>query len=81
MGKVYEKEQLLKERELADLEKKMGGLKTLKKLPNALVVVDIGEHDGMVREARTSERRWSRSPIPIQIPLSLIIRSRPMTDL
>ncbi len=50
--KYTKKEQLLKERELADLEKKMGGLKTLKKLPNALVVVDIGEHDGMVREAK-----------------------------
>ena len=51
-AKYTKKEQLLKERELADLEKKMGGLKILKKLPNALVVVDIGEHDGMVREAR-----------------------------
>lgn len=51
-NKYTKREQLLKERELADLEKKMGGLKKLKAIPNVLVIVDIGEHDGAVREAR-----------------------------
>ena len=50
--KYPKKEQVLFARELASLETKMGGLKSLKKLPDALIVVDIGEHFSAVREAR-----------------------------
>jgi len=46
------KEQLLISRDIERLEKKMGGMKTLKKIPHALLIVDIGEHMAAVREAK-----------------------------
>ncbi|MCR4322617.1 MAG: 30S ribosomal protein S2 [Candidatus Azambacteria bacterium] len=49
--KYSKKEQLLMSREIETLEKKMGGIKTLKKKPDALVVIDIDEHLSAVREA------------------------------
>lgn len=52
LEKYTKKEQLLIDRELEDLEKKMGGLKSLKKLPDALIIVDIEEHITALREAR-----------------------------
>ena len=51
LEKYTKKEQLMIDRELEDLEKKMGGLKTLKQLPNALIMVDIEEHSTALREA------------------------------
>ncbi|MBI1755315.1 30S ribosomal protein S2 [Candidatus Azambacteria bacterium] len=50
--KYPKKEQVLLVREIESLEKKMGGLKQLKKLPDALIVVDIDEHISAVREAK-----------------------------
>lgn len=50
--KYPKKEQVLLVREIESLEKKMGGLKQLKKLPDALLVIDIEAHASAVREAR-----------------------------
>lgn len=52
LAKYSKKEQLLMSREIESLEKKMGGIKMLKKKPDALVIVDIGEHVSAVREAK-----------------------------
>lgn len=52
LEKYTKKEQLLIDRELEDLEKKMGGLKGLKQMPQALLIVDIEEHITVVREAK-----------------------------
>ena len=50
--KYSKKEQLLMAREIESLEKKMGGIKALKKKPDALVIIDIDEHISAVREAK-----------------------------
>lgn len=50
--KYSKKEQTVFAEELAALERKMGGMKTLKKIPDALFIVDIAEHISAVREAR-----------------------------
>lgn len=50
--KYPKKEQVLLVREIESLEKKMGGLKQLKKLPDALVIVDIEAHSSAVQEAK-----------------------------
>ncbi len=52
LAKYSKKEQLLMAREIESLEKKMGGIKTLKKKPDALVIIDIDEHISAVREAK-----------------------------
>ena len=52
LEKYSKKEQLLMTREIESLEKKMGGIKALKKKPDALVIVDIDEHIAAVREAK-----------------------------
>ncbi len=49
--KYPKKEQVLLVREIESLERKMGGLKLLKKLPDVLILVDIDGHDAAVREA------------------------------
>lgn len=54
LEKYTKKEQLMIDRELEDLEKKMGGLKALKKIPQALLIVDIEEHITIVREAKAT---------------------------
>lgn len=51
-AKHTKKEQLLIARDIERLERKMGGMKTVKKLPDALIIVDIGEHESAVREAK-----------------------------
>jgi len=50
--KYPKKEQVLLSREIESLEKKMGGLKQMKKLPEALLIIDIEAHASAVREAR-----------------------------
>lgn len=50
--KYSKKEQLIMSREIEALEKKMGGIKMLKKKPDALVIIDIDEHMAAVREAK-----------------------------
>lgn len=52
LAKYSKKEQLLMTREIESLEKKMGGIKALKKKPDALVIIDIDEHISAVREAK-----------------------------
>lgn len=52
LAKYSKKEQLLMSREIESLEKKMGGIKALKKKPDALVLIDIDEHIAAVREAK-----------------------------
>ena len=52
LAKYSKKEQLIMAREIEKLEEKMGGIKNLKKVPEALVIIDIGEHDAAVREAK-----------------------------
>jgi small subunit ribosomal protein S2 len=48
---LTKKERLLKAREIAKLEKIFGGISTLEKLPDMLVVVDTKREAGAVREA------------------------------
>lgn len=52
LAKYSKKEQLLMAREIETLEEKMGGIKMLKKIPDALLIIDIGEHEAAVREAK-----------------------------
>jgi len=50
---VYtKKERGLIDKELSDLEKRFSGIVSMKKLPNALLVIDSKEEDSAVREAR-----------------------------
>ncbi len=51
-AKYTKKEQHEKEEELAKLEKKFAGLKNIKKLPDAIFIVDPGLHQTAVREAK-----------------------------
>ena len=46
------KEQLLISRDIERLDKKMGGMRMVKKMPDVLLVVDIAEHLSAVREAK-----------------------------
>lgn len=46
------KEQLLISRDIERLDKKMGGMRMVKKIPDVLLIVDIAEHLAAVREAR-----------------------------
>lgn len=49
--KYTKKERVLIDREIADLETKFGGISSLERLPDALVVVDTRAEDAAVREA------------------------------
>jgi len=51
LDKYSKKEQAVLNRELESFERKLGGIKTLKKLPNAMLVIDIGDHKAGVLEA------------------------------
>lgn len=51
LGKYTKKEQLGFEKEIIDLSKNFEGLKSFKKLPEAIFVVDSATHDWVVREA------------------------------
>ncbi|MBI4294144.1 MAG: 30S ribosomal protein S2 [Betaproteobacteria bacterium] len=50
--KMSKKEGLKFQRELAKLQRSLGGIKNLEGLPDALFVVDVGYHKGAVAEAR-----------------------------
>lgn len=51
LKKYTKKEQMLFEKELKDLEKKMGGIKNLVKLPDIVFIIDINKHKIALREA------------------------------
>lgn len=50
--KMSKKEGLKFQRELAKLQRSLGGIKNLEGLPDALFVIDVGYHKGAVAEAR-----------------------------
>ncbi|MFA5520331.1 MAG: 30S ribosomal protein S2 [Castellaniella sp.] len=50
---MSKKEGLMFERELAKLNKSIGGIKDMARLPDALFVIDVGYHKIAVAEART----------------------------
>jgi translation elongation factor Ts/ribosomal protein S2 len=51
IDKLTKKEALMKRREIDKLEKTLGGIKNLTRLPDALVVIDVGFEDIAVKEA------------------------------
>jgi small subunit ribosomal protein S2 len=51
LEKLTKKEALMKTREIDKLEKTLGGIKKLNRLPDALFVVDVGYEDIAVKEA------------------------------
>lgn len=51
VDKMSKKEGLLFQREVAKLQKSIGGIKDMNGLPDALFVVDVGYHKGAVTEA------------------------------
>jgi len=51
LDKLTKKEGLMKRREIAKLDKTLGGIKKLNRLPDALFVVDVGYEDTAVKEA------------------------------
>lgn len=51
IDKLTKKEALMKRREVEKLEKTLGGIKNLNRLPDALVVIDVGYEDIAVKEA------------------------------
>jgi small subunit ribosomal protein S2 len=50
--KMSKKEGLKFQREMAKLQRSLGGIKNLEGLPDALFVIDVGYHRGAVAEAR-----------------------------
>mgnify|MGYP001592812689 CR=1 FL=1 len=52
LEKYTKKEQLDMENEMKDLNKKIGGIKFLKKHPDAIFIVDAGEHSITIAEAK-----------------------------
>lgn len=55
LTKYTKKEQMLFEKELKDLEEKFGGIKTLKKLPDVIFIVNTKQHETAVREANKTK--------------------------
>lgn len=51
--RLTKKEALLKTREIERLNKRMGGIKTLRRLPDALFIVDVSREANAVKEANT----------------------------
>ena len=51
VDKMSKKEGLMFQREVAKLQKSIGGIKDMNGLPDALFVVDVGYHKGAVTEA------------------------------
>jgi small subunit ribosomal protein S2 len=51
--RLSKKEQLLNQRERAKLERSLGGIKDMERIPDALFVIDVGFHKIAVTEART----------------------------
>jgi len=54
LKKYKKKEQLMFEREIEDLEEKVGGISTLSKLPEAIIVFDVRNELTAVKEASRS---------------------------
>jgi len=54
-GKYTKKEQILLQRELGNLEEMYGGISTLEKLPEALIVLDCKESKTALREAKVKD--------------------------
>ena len=52
LNKLNKKERLERERERDRLERSLGGIKDMPRLPDALFVIDVGEEDIAVAEAR-----------------------------
>ncbi|HVV15292.1 MAG TPA: 30S ribosomal protein S2 [Candidatus Paceibacterota bacterium] len=52
LGKFTKLERLLIDREITELDLMFGGLRGMNKLPDAVVVIDPRQEDGVVREAR-----------------------------
>lgn len=50
--RMSKKEALMFERELAKLEKSIGGIRNMTEIPDALFVVDVGYHDIAITEAK-----------------------------
>ncbi|MCW1970487.1 MAG: 30S ribosomal protein S2 [Anaerolineae bacterium] len=51
--RLTKKEALLKTREIERLNKRMGGIKNLRKLPDVLFIVDVGREGNAVKEANS----------------------------
>ncbi|HEX4330556.1 MAG TPA: 30S ribosomal protein S2 [Usitatibacter sp.] len=51
--RLSKKEQLLNQREREKLERSLGGIKDMERVPDALFVIDVGFHKIAVTEART----------------------------
>jgi small subunit ribosomal protein S2 len=51
LEKFTKKESLMKSREIEKLEKTLGGIKKLSRLPDALFVIDVGYEDTSIKEA------------------------------
>ena len=51
--RLSKKEQLLNQREREKLERSLGGIKNMERVPDALFVIDVGFHKIAVTEART----------------------------
>ena len=52
LDKLAKKEALYYQREMAKLERSLGGIKAMHGMPDALFVIDIGYHKGAVAEAK-----------------------------
>lgn len=52
LAKYTKREQLKKDEEIANLEKSVGGIENLEKLPDAMFIIDIKKEKTAVREAR-----------------------------
>ena len=52
LDKLAKKEALYYQREMAKLERSLGGIKDMHGMPDALFVIDIGYHKGAVAEAK-----------------------------
>src|SRR3954470_4140498 len=52
INKLAKKEALNYQREMAKLERSLGGIKDMTGLPDALFVIDVGYHKGAISEAR-----------------------------
>ena len=52
INKLAKKEALNYQREMAKLERSLGGIKDMNGLPDALFVIDVGYHKGAVAEAK-----------------------------
>ncbi len=53
MNRVSKKEALLMRREMAKLQRSIGGIKDMAGLPDALFVIDVGHEKNAIAEART----------------------------